>query len=94
MNRIVCGLLSMFLSFYMLTFARVVTVPDNTKIRVEDQVLYRTGSVDRVKLTLPAPPATGKVHTFSAKWAIVPLTYGLWCIGLGEFQLWRRKREP
>ena len=92
MKRVLCGLLSIFLGIHMLSFARVVKESKPTKTRDGDRVTLSSRTVDRVKLTLPAPPATGKLYTLPVAWVLVPLAYGVWCIVLGERELWRRNK--
>jgi len=69
----------------MLTFARVVKVQAGNRNvtingvkRVEPWYVYKT------KLTIPKPPETGPMKTFSVRWTLVPLFYGVYCIVGGE----------
>lgn len=83
--RTLCGILCLFVCLYMLTFARVVrvqagqiNVTRNGVKRVEPRM------VEKVKLTIPKPPNTGPMKTYSVFWVTIPLLYGLYCIYRGE----------
>ena len=83
--RTLCGLLSLGLCLYMLTFARVVNVQDGKSNVIRNGVkTTQLRMAQRVKLTIPKPPATGPMETFSSMWVAIPLCFGLYCIYGGE----------
>jgi hypothetical protein len=89
--RTLCGILCLFLCLYMMTFARVVKVQDGTYNVISNGVkTIRHKTVNRVKLTVPKPPETGLMKTYSSMWVAIPLCFGLYCIYGGEKE-YRRK---
>lgn len=92
--RTLCGLLCFSLCLYMMTFARVVSVQDG-RINVISNGVKTTKPrmVQRVKLTIPKPPATGPTETYSFMWVAMPLCFGLYCIYGGEREYWRKSRK-
>jgi hypothetical protein len=89
--RTLCGILSIFLCLYMLTFARVVRIQDGTIDAYLNGVKStQPRMVNRVKLTIPKPPETGPMKSYSVIWVAIPLCYGLYCIYCGEKE-YRRK---
>jgi hypothetical protein len=83
--RTLCGILCFFLCLYMLTFARSVKVQDGNINVIRNGVkTERPRTVEKVKLTIPKPPYTGPMKTYSVFWVAIPLCYGFYCIYGGE----------
>jgi len=92
--RTLCGILCFFLCLYMMTFARVVKVQHGTYNVINNGVkTTHPRTVDRVKLTIPKPPETGAMKTYSVFWVTIPLCFGLYCIYCGEKEYRRKLRK-
>jgi len=83
--RTLCGLMCFYLCLYMLTFARVVSVQGGEINVIRSGVkTTQPRMVKRVKLTIPKPPDTGPLETYSSMWIAIPLCFSLYCIYGGE----------
>ena len=92
--RTLCGILCLFVCLYMMTFARVVQVPDGEYNIINNGVkTTRQRTASRVRLTVPKPPHTGPMETFSSMWVAIPLCFGLYCIYCGEKEHWKNSKK-
>lgn len=83
--RTLCGILCFFLCLYMLTFARLVEVHvGEIKVMLNGVRQVRPRTVQKIKFTIPKPPSTGQMATFSVFWVFIPFLYGVYCIYGGE----------
>ena len=92
--RTMCGILCFFLCLYMMTFARVVRVQHGTRnVSINGVKTTEPRTVNQVKLTIPKPPETGPMKTYSVFWVALPLCCGLYCLYCGEREYWKKVKK-
>jgi hypothetical protein len=78
----------------MMTFARVIKVQDGTiNVFIDGARTTEPRIVNRVRLTIPKPPETGVMKTYSVLWVAPPLCFGLYCIYCGEREYWKKSKK-